>query len=85
MFEIISTQKVINIGIKGVSSSQVLLIKCTGSTDHQHLYKSRSLVSLLVCSIQVCVKTIPRRKDISNDHRKAIVDAHQSGILTFNS
>jgi len=30
-------------------------------------------------SIQVCVNTVPRRKDISNDLKEAIVAAHQSG------
>ena len=45
----------------------------------EHLYKSRSLVRLLVRSIQVCVNTTPRRKDISNDLREATVAAHQSG------
>ena len=47
--------------------------------SHEQLYKSRSFVSLLPCSIQVCVNTMPRRKDISNDLREAIVAAHQSG------
>jgi len=34
---------------------------------------------LLLCSIQVCVNTMPRRKDISNDLREATVAARQSG------
>ena len=45
----------------------------------EHLYKSRAFVTLLVWSIQVCVNTMPRRKDISNDLREAIVAAHQFG------
>ena len=61
------------IGIK----SQVLLIKCTDNLSSVSVSNS-SFVSLLVWSIQVCVNTMPRRKDISNDLREAIVAAHRS-------
>ena len=43
-----------------------------------HLCKSRSFVSLLGWSIQECVNTMAKRKDISSDLREAIVAAHQS-------
>ena len=48
-------------------------------SKYVHLYKSRSFGSLLVWSIQVCVNTMPRRKDISNNLREETVAAHQSG------
>jgi len=41
--------------------------------------KAGVFVSLLGWSIQVCVNTMPRRKDISNDLREAVIAAHQSG------
>ena len=61
-----------------LSKSNYRLIKMIINKFEQ-LYKSRSSLSLLLCSIQVCVNTMPRRKDISNDPREAIVAAHQSG------
>ena len=42
---------------------------------HEQLSKSRSFGSW---NIQVCVNTMPRRKNISKDVREAFVAAHQS-------
>ena len=63
------------IRIRRGSGSQVLLINCTWLIDHQHmhLYKSRCFGSLLVWSTQVCINMMPRRKDIGNCLREAIV------------
>lgn len=43
------------------------------------LLKSRIVGSLLFWNILGCINTGPRRKDISNDVREAIVSVHQSG------
>lgn len=45
----------------------------------EQLYKSGTFSSLVVCSIQVCANTMPRRKYINND-LKAIVAAHKCEI-----
>jgi len=44
-----------------------------------HLYKRRRFVSLLVYIIQVCINTMPRRKDISTDLTETVVSACQPG------
>lgn len=41
----------------------------------ENLFKSKRFG---VCKC-VCVKTMPRKKDISNDFREAIIDAGQTG------
>ena len=42
-------------------------------------WKTKSTLTAFIWSFQVCVNTMPRRKDISRDLREATVAAHQSG------
>jgi len=61
-------------------------LKLTFGAIWCHINKTEKLNSVsisigikMVSNIQVCVNTMPRRKDISNDLRETAVAAHQSG------
>jgi len=61
----------------------LLQIKFTWLTGHQQTWVTLQNIcfcTFLVWSIQVCVNTMPRRKDISSDLTEAFDVAHQSGI-----
>lgn len=50
-----------------------------------HLNKTRVLGSLLVWSIQVCITTVQRGKDINNGPREVVVATYQSGKCYINT
>lgn len=67
-------------GIRRISSSQLLLTSHIWLTDHQQTSMNASIkAQALVCTIQVCVRLVPRSKDISACLTEAIVAAHLSG------
>lgn len=64
------------------ADNQMHLIKVI-IRKREHLSESRRSGGLLVCSIQMCVNTMSRSKDISNNLRAATVDIKWEGLWGY--